>query len=72
MILDALESNVPCPACGFSNSFRLGQARLGDTIACRSCGRSIRLHDEDGSVQRGIRDFETAIERFKRDLARIR
>ena len=72
MILDALEAEVPCPACGFTNSFRLGQARLGDIIVCQSCGRSIRLHDKDGSVQRGIRDFETAIGQFKRDLARLR
>lgn len=72
MILDALETKVPCPACGFTNSLRLGQARLGDVIVCRSCGRDIQLYDKDGSVQRGIRDFETAVERFKRDLARIR
>jgi len=72
MILDALETKVRCPACGFTNSSRLGQARLGEVIVCRSCGRTIRLNDEDGSVQRGIQNFETAIERFKRDLARIR
>ena len=72
MILDSLETKVPCPGCGFPNSFKLGQARLGDIIVCRSCGRSIRLYDEDGSVQRGIRDFETAIGQFKKDLARLR
>jgi hypothetical protein len=54
MILDAVEARVPCPARGFSNSFKLGQARLGEIVTCRRCGRSIRLYDADGSVRRGI------------------
>jgi transcription elongation factor Elf1 len=72
MKLDNLESKLECPGCGFANSIRLRQALLGDTVVCRSCGRGIQLCDEDGSVQRGLRDFENAIGRLRRDLARIR
>ena len=72
MILDAVEAKVPCPACGWPNSFKLGQARRGEIVVCQSCGRDIQLYDADGSVQRNIRNFETAVERFKRDMARIR
>jgi len=59
--LDDIRANAECPKCGKPFSVSYKTLRLGRSIECQGCGKTIRLEDDTtiGDVQR-LMDEEDA------------
>ena len=71
MRIDSLEVDIPCPECGAQNRVSLGQIEREEIIQCLNCGTKIKLKDKDGSVRRGTRDIQRALDDLDRTLRRL-
>ena len=69
--IDSLEVDIPCPQCEAQNKVSLGQIEREETIQCSNCGVAINLRDKDGSVRRGTRDIQRALDDLDRTLSRF-
>ena len=54
------EVNFACPDCKAENTITLKQAQNEETIKCAGCEKDIKLTDEDGSVDKSVRDINRA------------
>ncbi|GBE56541.1 hypothetical protein BMS3Bbin16_00750 [archaeon BMS3Bbin16] len=66
--LDNAEIQIPCPKCKFSNSVRLKQIKLEETIICSGCKNKIKLVDSEGSTNRGLTKINKSVKDLKKAL----
>lgn len=69
--IDSLEVDISCPECKAQNKVSLGQIEREETIQCSNCGIAINLRDKDGSVRKGTRDIQRALDDLDRTLSRF-
>lgn len=69
--LDSIDVDIPCPNCGAENKVTLAQIKREESINCIGCGAVIHLKDKDGSVKKGTRQVQNALDDLDRTLRRF-
>jgi Zn ribbon nucleic-acid-binding protein len=60
-----------CPKCGIENEVTLGQIKNGETIECVVCATKISLKDKNGSVKKGTKHVQKAIDSLEKTVKKI-
>jgi transcription initiation factor IIE alpha subunit len=66
-LLDAMDVNAECPACGRAVTVNLGRGRRTRRITCPGCGQEIKLQfagDDLGKIDRSYRELEQQIRKL--------
>lgn len=66
-LLDAMDVNAECPACGRAVTVNLGRGRRTRRITCPGCGQEITLRftgDDLGNVDRAYHDLEQQVRKL--------
>ena len=69
--VDSWKILLPCPKCGIENEVTLGQIKKGETIECVVCATKISLKDEAGSVEKGTKQVQDAIDSLEKTVCKI-
>lgn len=62
------EIEVDCPGCGCKNKIKLNDSAKQKVIACKGCRETIKLIDDNKSLENGIREAEVALKKFSRNI----
>ncbi len=68
----SLEIDFPCPNCEASNRISLAQVEREETIQCIKCKSNIKLQDSNGTVKKGIKDVQTAFDKFEKKIRSLK
>jgi transcription initiation factor IIE alpha subunit len=66
-LLDAMDVDAECPACGRAVTVNLGQGRRTRRMTCPACGQQITLRftgDDLENVDRAYRDLEQEVRKL--------
>ena len=55
-----------CPECSFKNTVILGQVKKGKVIKCGGCKKSVKLIDNNNSVNKTINDINEDVNNLLR------
>jgi DNA-directed RNA polymerase subunit RPC12/RpoP len=69
--VDTWKIPVQCPKCGTKNEVTLGQIKRGATIQCVVCATKINLKDKNGSVTKGTKEVQEAIDSLEKTVKKI-
>lgn len=69
--VDSWKVPLRCPKCGIQNEPTLGQITKGETIQCIVCATKISLKDKGGSVKKGTKQVQGAIDSLERAVKKI-
>ena len=69
--VDSWKILLPCPKCGIENEVTLGQIKKGETIECVVCATKISLKDKAGSVEKGTKQVQDAIDSLEKTVKKI-
>lgn len=70
--LDAVELDLECPRCGFTNPFWFRQARLRDVVICRGCKVNIQLNDQKNECRKTERSIRRQLAEFEKSLGSLK
>ncbi len=60
-----------CSKCGIKNEVTLGQIKKGETLQCIVCATKINLKDKNGSVRKGAKKVQDAIDSLEKTTKKI-
>jgi DNA-directed RNA polymerase subunit RPC12/RpoP len=69
--VDSWKIPLNCPKCGTENEVTLGQIKKGATIQCIVCATKISLKDKSGSVAKGTKEVQAAIDSLEKTVKKI-
>jgi DNA-directed RNA polymerase subunit RPC12/RpoP len=69
--VDSWKIPLRCPKCGIENEVTLGQIKKGETIQCVVCATKISLKDKGGSVKKGTKQVQKAIDSLEKAVKKI-
>ena len=69
--VDSWKIPLRCPKCGIENEVTLGQIKRGETIQCVVCAIKISFKDKNGSVEKGIKQVQEAIDSLEITVKKI-
>jgi ribosomal protein S27E len=69
--VDTWKVPVKCPKCGIKNEVTLIQIRKGKTIQCIVCATKITMIDKNGSVAKGTKQVQDAVDSLEKTVKKI-
>ena len=69
--VDSWKILLRCPKCGIENKVTLGQIKRGEIIQCVVCATKISLEDTEGSVDKGTKNVQEAIDSLEKTVKKI-
>ena len=69
--VDSWKVLLRCPKCGIENEVTLSQIKKGETIQCVVCATKISLKDKTGSVKKGTKQVQDAIDSLEKTVKKI-
>lgn len=63
--------NGNCPKCNKQFTVTLGQVSKQEIIKCSSCKEEIKLIDNNGSTQKGIKDINKSFKELERTFKKL-
>jgi len=69
--VDSLKITLRCLKCGKENKVTILQVKRGETVQCNNCGTMINLKDKDGSVAKGTKKVQDALDSLEKQVKKL-